>query len=274
MGVYSGIKKINVRSYDFKRRNGSFVGLKRYRRNNPTFIPLGKGRFRMGPLPPRIRAAYNYRQGGFLGQELKFYDTALIGSALTAPTDSSSGEHDPSATIVLNSVVQGDGESQRDGRRITMKSIFVRGQVIVPVQTNQTGSDPATTIFIALVLDTQTNGATIASENVFDNQSQDALLAASGMRNLQFSTRFRVLKSLRFTLQNPNLSWDGTNMEVQGIQRPFQLGANLGNLGVVYNGTTESVANITDNSLHIIAYCNSTTLAPTINYNARLRFMG
>lgn len=222
-------------------------------------------------IAPRFR---NLRTGGFLGQELKFYDTKLVGAALTAPTDSAGGEHDPSATIVLNSVTQGDGEQQRDGRKMTMKSIYISGVVKCVPQANQTVTDAASMVFLALVLDMQTNGATITSENVFTNKSADAILAASPMRNLEFNTRYRVLKTIRMVLQNPNISYDGTNMEQQGLNRPFKMYVPLNDLGVTFNGTTETVANITDNSLHLIAYTNSVALAPNLNYNARLRFMG
>ncbi len=234
---------------------------RRFRLSKP-IVPGGYGRFR------------NIRTGGFIGKELKFYDTKLVASALTAPTDAAGGEHDPSATIVLNSVTQGDGEQQRDGRKMTMKSIYINGLVTVVPQANVTAGDPASVIYIALVLDTQTNGATIVSEEVYENKSADGILAASPMRNLQQSTRFRVLAKKQFTMQNPNLSWDGTNMEQQGLSRTWKMYVNLKNMNVLFKGTTESVANIVDNSLHLIAYTSSTSLAPLLYYNSRLRFQG
>ncbi len=260
-----------VSYYDFKRGPRFGKGAARtYRRRGAIAIPVGRG----SPFArhrPRFR---NARTGGFLGQELKFYDTSLAGSAITAPTGATGGEHDPSATILLNTVVQGDGEQQRDGRKIVMKSLYVNGNVVMVPQANQTATDAASVIYIAVVLDTQTNGATIASEDVFTNVSADALLAPMMMRNLQQSSRFRILGSKRFTMQNPNLSWDGTNLEQQGLNRPWSFFINLKNMSVLYKGTTETVANIVDNSLHIVAFTNSTALTPLLYYNSRLRFVG
>ena len=55
-------------------------------------------------LRNRIGAALrrrNVRTAGFLGIERKFYDTALTATALTASTDASGGEVDPSATSMI-----------------------------------------------------------------------------------------------------------------------------------------------------------------------------
>lgn len=245
-------------------------------RRRPRFRGRISIRRRMASRPAQARFR-NVRTGGFLGQELKFYDTSLVSATLTAPTDASGGEHDPSATIVLNSVVQGDGEQQRDGRKITMKNLYINGIVVVAPQASQSSGDSATIVFIAVVLDTQTNGATISSELVYTNEAASAILAASPMRNLQQADRFRVLKVQKMTIQNPNIANDtGSTGGVvsNGLVRGFKMFVPLHNMVVTYKGTTESVANITDNSIHIIAYCNNAALVPKISYNARLRFMG
>ena len=54
---------------------------------------------------------------------------------LTSPTDASGGELNPTGVITLNSVTQGDGKSQRDGRRLTMLSVYVTGTISCAVQT-------------------------------------------------------------------------------------------------------------------------------------------
>lgn len=236
------------------------------------FVAASK-RIRASPRG-RSTAALNARTGGFLGIEKKFYDTSLIGAALTAPNGAEGGEHNPSATICLNSVVQGDGETQRDGRQMVMKSITVKGQIVVPAQINQTASEVATSVFIALVQDTQTNGALLNSEDVFSNKAANAQTATSLFRNLQRVKRFKVLKTLLINLQQPATVYDGTNIEQGGYQMPFSMFKALPNVKVNFSGTTETIANIVDNSLSLIAYCSNTATAPTINYNARLRFMG
>ncbi len=228
-------------------------------------------RSRLAPM------ASNISTRGFMGIELKFLDTANTGFALLAPTDAAGGEVQPGvgATGSISAMAQGDGEQQRDGRKCTLKSVYVSGRVDCSAQANQTAGDNAAQCFIALVLDTQTNAATVASENVFANQSAAGTLAANPMRNLEFSSRFRILATDILTFDQPQMVWDGTNVEQAGLSKSFKFFKKL-NIPVVHNttGTTANVSTITDNSLHIIAYTSSTSLAPNIRYNARVRFVG
>lgn len=207
--------------------------------------------------------------------ELKFYDTSLVTVSVTAPTGAAGAEHNPSATISLNTVVQGDGESNRDGRQIQMTSIGVRGHIRTPVETNQTVTDETLMVMVALVLDTQTNGALLNSEDVFINPSADALLAAQPWHNLQFSKRFRVLKTQTIVFErSPELTFDGTNMEQGAMLQRFEMFVDLKGMVTTYSAATEDIANIVDNGLNIVAFANSTALGPKLSYQARLRFMG
>lgn len=129
-------------------------------------------------------------------------------------------------------------------------------------------------MYIALVLDTQCNGALLNSEDVFKNPSGDAVLAASPYRNLQYVERFKVLAWRRIRLVQPTIVWDGTNLEQGGTNTPFTMSVDLKGLQVTFSGTTETIANITDNSLNLVAYSNFGDTAPTLSYNARLRFTG
>ncbi len=223
---------------------------------------------------PRRARRLTVRAATALGVELKFYDKALVGGVVTAPTDATGGEHDPSATVLLNTVVQGDDGSNRDGRQIVMKHISLRGNISTAIQLDQTALDQAPMIFVALVLDTQTNGATIASENVFTNPGANSLLAAQPFHNLKFSKRFRVLKALTFALPMAIAAHDATNIEVAGTIIPWTMFVDLKDIVVNYSAASETVVNITDNSLHVIAYATSTGTTPLINYNSRLRFVG
>ncbi len=223
----------------------------------------------------RRRKSRNVRSGGLLDIELKFYDTTLVAQALATNTAGAGGEADPSATILLNTVIQGDGASNRDGKRIMMKSVFVQGIIRGVSQANQVTGDNSPHVGIWLVLDTQTNGVTINSEDVFENKSGNANGGTSLFRNLSNSKRYRILDKLKFGMDAPVLAYDGTNIEQSGVLQSFQLSAKLNMLcNFKVGGTTEDVANIIDNSLHIIAFATNTALALTITYNARLRFTG
>lgn len=75
------------------------------------------------------RGASSFRSlaaGLCLGIETKFLDTAWNGVAINASTDGAGGELQPSTgcTDCISVPAQGDGESQRDGRKYCVKSIF------------------------------------------------------------------------------------------------------------------------------------------------------
>ncbi len=232
-------------------------------------------------LPPvggyrrsRSQASRNRRSGGFLGIESKFYDTSLTAAALTAPTNCAGMEHDPSATVMISTPAQGDSEVQRDGKRIVITSVQITGTANIPGSINQTVAHTTPLIFIALVLDTQTNGALLDSEDVFLNPSGLAGNSVSPLRNLVNNPRFRVLKKWSISHDNNTHVHDGTNIEVGGLLSTFNCYLKL-DLPVNFNaGTTASIANVVDNSLHILACASSVGLAPTITYNARIRFQG
>jgi len=269
---YSGVRRMSMsRSRSRSAYGGAFGGA----------TAFGRASFRArsarrGVVARRARAMLNRRTAGFLGIEKKFYDTALAATALVAPTDATGGEFDPSATSMISTPAQGDSEQQRDGKRIVIKSVQVSGVCSTNALTAQTGTAAPVEVFVALVLDTQTNGAQLNSEDVYKNLGAANYLATNPLRNLLFANRFKVLKEWSMTLEPKTAvnNASATTVSVAGTRCEFDCFLPL-DLNVNFNaGTTASIANVIDNSLHIVAYCSSTALAPTIAYNARIRFMG
>ena len=174
------------RRRQFKRKRTGFTQAGRRRMFRRTRVPIRRRRTR-----PR-----NIRTGGFLGIETKFFDNACVNFTIPSPTDASGGEAQPTITVsqCLSSPAQGDGEQNRDGRRITAKSMFINGVVTIATQADQTNADIMPTVYIAVVLDTQTNAATIVSENVFQNTGANAILAACPVRNMSNTRRYQILK--------------------------------------------------------------------------------
>jgi len=259
-------------------RNVSYGRKSPYKKYN-RYRTKYKGRYRKS-VAAEVKRVLNGRTGGFVGLEKKFFDTSLQ-SAINSPTDATGGEEDPTTLNCLNCPAQGDGESQRDGRQISMHSINIKGNVFIPAQTNQTAADVVPDIFIALVCDKQTNGSQMNSEDCFTNPAANNSLAAQPFRNLEYVQRFQVLKTVRIASKNiagaMQPVFDGTNIEVQGAQIPFSMYVNLKGMKVNFiSGQTSSViAAIADNSLHVIAYAsNASSLGPTIQYASRLRFVG
>lgn len=226
----------------------------------------------------------NVRTGGLLGLEVKFLDAPRTLTAIASPADATGGEMDPSSVITgcLSAPAQGDGPSNRDGNRIAMKSIYITGLISIAGQSALAAlnAEVFPTVFLALVLDTQTNAAQLNSEDVFTNPNASGDTAAQPLRNMSFTNRFKVLKTLTipgsrfFAVASNNAA--ATTISTTGCHLPFSLSKNLGGLKVQFTtgSTTADVAGVIDNSLHLIAYCSSTASNPTIAYNSRLRFVG
>jgi len=144
----------------------------------------------------------------------------------------------------------------------------------IPALINPPTAKNIPTVYIALVLDKQTNAAQADSELVFTNPGASAVTAASPLRNMQYTSRFEVLDSVCLEIEQPQATYDGTNLEQAGSRTPFKLSW-TGDLMTQYVGTAATVASIQDNSLHVIAYAGpDLTAAPVISYNSRVRFVG
>ncbi len=225
----------------------------------------------------RFRSRRNYRTGGFMGIELKFLDVAWNGVAILASTDGADGEMQPSSgcTNALSIPAQGDGESQRDGRKYTLKSVWVSGVIATTEKVTQTTVEVSPGFFVALVLDTQANGATIVSENVFLNPSTSGVaMLPQPVRNLQNSKRYRVLAKQFVYRKRMNSIQDAATTASFAPQRSSVNLSWKGNLVCDSVGTTADVASASDYAIHLIAYTDSTAFTPVFTGKARTRFVG
>lgn len=145
-------------------------------------------RRRLGTLGSARRyQARNRRTAGFLGIEKKFLDCAIEGFAIPSTADATTGRVTITSgcTNCLSASAKGDGEQEREGRKITMKSIYISGIVRVATQSTQSAGDIAAHVIISLVWDKQTNGAAFNSQDVYTNPSSTSGLAANPLRNLE-----------------------------------------------------------------------------------------
>lgn len=221
---------------------------------------------------------------GFMGIEKKFLDTTVKQTAVGAAAALTGGEYDPSATSgsgggsggcigALSVPAQGDTEQSRDGKRIVIDSLILKGNVNFNASASAAPTE-ALKVFVAVVLDTQTNGAQLNSEDVFKNLAADAVLNVNPTKNLLFGKRFRILKSQVYDLTPPGAYGATANNAHNGTQREFDWYIPFkGGLPVNLNaGTSADVANCIDNSLHVVAF--SSVAGAEICYNSRIRFQG
>lgn len=220
------------------------------------------------------RAVANAVTMGFIGIEKKFLDTCKAVTAVPGAAAMTGGEFDPSTgcTGCLSCPAQGDTEQARDGKRFVIDSLILKGYVNNPESASE-AVVAANKIFVAVILDTQTNGAQLNSEDVFKNLLATGAGTVNPTKNLLFGKRFRILKSQVWDL-TPIGSAPAGLIASAAVRKDFDWYIPFkGGLPVNCNaGTTADVANVADNSLHIVAF--STTGNAQIAYNARIRFQG
>ncbi len=209
------------------------------------------------------------------GVELKFLDNEF---EATLPAVVAGGEMDPpgagaqTAPGTISAIAQGDGESNRDGRRCILKSVTLRFEFVVSANASSVLS-LTSNCFLALVHDTQTNGAQLSAEQVFV-QPTDGSLQTLAMRNLQNTGRFRVLAVKRITMSPTAAAGDGTANDTAQMRSGIITIYKQLNIPVVHTLTTAAIAAISDNSLHVIAWTDDTSSTVTIKYISRVRFIG
>jgi len=216
------------------------------------------------------------RSNASLATEKKFLDNSLVNQALVAGTGWAAAELDPATTLCLTAPAQGDTASSRDGKQIIGKYLVIKGQIYS--STSEAVADPPqpTQVYLAVVLDKQTNNAQLNSEDVMINVAADNGLNPYPLRNLNFGKRFKILKEECWVMDNTTFTTAAANsFSKSGRAVNFNWYIPLKDLRINFNSTTTGViGNVLDNSVHLVGIANSTIEAPTISYQARFRFIG
>jgi len=225
-------------------------------------------------------------RGAAVTGEMKYFDCELGASGISATTTTwvAGTRLDPSTTIDLGSAavatplnlcspIVGAALNQRVGRRISVMKVKVRGQVAIAQQAAQAAADSACQVRIILVQDMQTNAAQLTAAGLF-NDAGTAATTLNSFQNPNNFGRFRVLKDKIFTLSNLNLAGSPTAADVvqASARRNFKFNVNFKKpVEVHFNATNGgTVADIVDNSFHILAAVDSTAYAPTLAYYSRV----
>lgn len=254
-----------------------------YKRKRPPSTTSGYSnkQFKKPRTAPYTRTAYNQNlrftprsYGNALAvTERKYFDTQASGAVLGTAGSWAGGEADPATLLTLFVPSLGNDINNRIGRKVQLLSIKAHCEVNCPPQTNQTAPDAPTIVRIALVRDMQTNGVQLNAEDVF--ASGDGTQAFNMFQNTAFFGRFKVLKDKRFVMQDPNSTYDGTNMEQQGLSKYFSWTVKFRKpLYVHFNGTNGgTIADIIDNSFHFLALASDIALVPIFRYKTRCTYI-
>lgn len=228
-------------------------------------------------------------RGAAVTGEMKYFDCELVSLALAACTTTwvAGTITDPQATINLGDAAVGSplclfapkvsaALNGRIGRKVKMMKVRVSGLINVPIQAAQSAADLGCMIRICLVLDTQTNATQMTGAQLFNDTTQGGNATVNSMQNPNNFGRFRILKEKRFVLTNANLAGSPTagDLVQSGLIRNWKMSCKFKvPVPVNFNATNGgTVADIIDNSLHIITGTNSISYAPTISYYSRVCF--
>lgn len=206
--------------------------------------------------------------------ERKYFDSEV--NALTIPTTAqyfTNCEADPATLNCLFAPVTGDDYFNRTGRKVQVIGIKIRGEIQIGAQSNQTVEDQCPIVRLALVMDKQTNGVQLSSEDVFQGQSNIGAGYLS-FQNGGYFGRFKVLKDKLMGIRNPVAVYDGTNIEQAGYSIPFKWSVKFRKPILVHFNATNggTIADIVDNSFHVLAG-QSVAGFCTLSYKARTTFL-
>lgn len=241
-----------------------------------------------GTRPRKGQAAVPRSLGATVTSEMKYFDTERLETQMASVTTLwvSGTLFDPTNSIDLGNPAvaaapffcpqQGNGLNGRIGRKCHLYKIRINGTVIMPNQSNQTIADPSSKMRIILLVDKQTNGTTM-SPSLFMSPGTAPATTINTFQNPQNFGRFQVLKEKVFVVNSgqlgnsggvaPDLMQAGTKVHFKMnyvFKKPLLVNFNATNSGLI--------ADIIDNSIHLICATDNVSLDPRVTYYSRACF--
>ncbi len=243
-------------------------------RNNGGAMNGGRKKYRSKFYKPSPKTMHSIKSGK---GEMKYFDTERSSTAIPAVATWVGTEFPPNVGTPTTLVcpVTGSGIVNRIGREIVLYKLKIKGTFNVALQINQTAADTSTLIRVALVQDVLTNIAQAQGEDIFEAPTTaEAAMALTSFQSLANFGKFKVWKDRVYRMQNPETSFDGTNLEQGRLDQYWKMNVNFpAGLKIRFNATNGgTIADVIDNSFSIYAMATSNGLAPTIRYNCRACF--
>lgn len=239
-------------------------------------------RDRWGPDDPVFPSPWfnqaNSRTAGYLGLEHKFFDTSFDRTQFPI----FSGYPTNGNLACVTTIGQGPGYFQRNGRVCTLSSLSLKGILDAPGNVSYTAPPANSIVYLAIVLDTQTNGALALSQDVFTNilfnevgpaHDGPPLQVASLHRNLLNEPRFRILAERVLDLGVPPVTYGPTGFAYAPSFLPFDIDIALDIPVSFTDSPDQSISNVVDNSVHVMAFALQGE-GTYITWACRVRFYG
>jgi len=228
-------------------RIGTIVSAPRYQASQ-----VQRGYTRVGGYYGRFNTRGRVASGQ-AGSELKFFDTALsIPFDLTAEVPATGGQ--------INLIPQGVTESTRVGRKCVLKSIHLKGDMLMA----PAAGAGSCTVFLYLVLDKQCNGAAAGVTDVLTSASLN-----SALTNLENSDRFQILKKFAWSFTGQA----GAAAAVQTVSKNMEYYKKV-NIPIEYDSSasTGAIGTIRSNNVFLIAGSSVLDDIVTLTGVCRVRF--
>jgi len=165
--------------------------------------------------------------------------------------------------------VTGDDIQNRQGRKVFLKKLRIQGQLLVAKSANTTSARTPNIIRVIVYQDKQTNGTQSQGEQLISSgTATNCLYMFQSTANFG---RFRILKDKTFTFQDPSMFRENAADEAffNGLTRFFKFNLKV-NEWVNYNATNGgTVADVIDNSWHLIACTDAGDLIASMRYKVR-----
>lgn len=217
-----------------------------------------------------------------------YYDTtAILELSGTADDDWAGAEANPRQSTAVYGCLpiprQGTNYADRDGRRIYVKKLRIKGRIIWGTQAGATVAGAQRAARLVIVKDTRTNGATLSAENVIGaGLGSDGNAALSGDGGaINFPTdpdgwgRYKIMYDQWFTPPTQGAWGSGTANagQVLANETPFDIVINA-NCYINFDDTAGAIGSVIDNSFHLLCANTATPMDNSLCYYARTSFVG
>lgn len=193
--------------------------------------------------------------------ELKFLDTVKVATAI--------GTTGTALSTTLLVIPQGNGESERQGRKVTIRSIQFRGKVNFP--STSTILDMDQRVRILVYVDSQTNKLAAPLADIVNTAGT---VDIDAFRDLSNTSRFKVLMDRIVNLPVHAVRQSSATVGANVPQlHSWQFFKKL-NVPIEYDSSADdgTLATITSNNIGIFAISHTATEAPLVGYTCRVRY--
>lgn len=175
---------------------------------------------------------------------------------------------------------QGTGYSERDGRKIYVKSIRIKGVITWSAVNALAAGGNQGFVRLCVVKDTKSTGTEISAENVMGagtgSDGMAGKLADAGVNCLTNPDgwgRYKVLVDRTYKSPPVSAFHDGVDGATNSISIPFKMTVKA-NCYMNFSASTGAIGSIIDNSFHLIGAQSQLGSAVTMSYVARTAFIG